>query len=159
MPPHSERHLVTRSAAETLALGERLGRAAHPGDVVALIGDLGTGKTVFTKGIFRGLDGDPREVVSPTFVLMRRLDGRMPLYHFDAYRLRGPGEILEIGAEEAFCGGGLCVVEWADHVTGALPEDRLELHLTGLGLTQREIYLHASGERSSQFLRRFDIEE
>lgn len=159
MPPRNELHLATHAPAETLALGERLGHVVRPGNVVALIGDLGAGKTLLTKGIFRGLNGDPREVISPTFVLMTRHEGRSPLYHFDAYRLQGAGEILDIGAEESFYGDGVSVVEWADRVIDALPDDRLEVHMNVRSPNEREIRLRARGEQSAMLLERLRREK
>lgn len=146
-PPLS---ITTHSYEETLALGERIGACAQPGDVVALIGELGAGKTALTKGILRGLGGDPDDVTSPTFVLMLRHDARMPLYHFDAYRLSDGAEIAEIGAEEAFYGEGISVVEWADRVADVLPPDRLEARMSVAGETARDVSLTGSGPRGRQ---------
>jgi len=141
--------LSMRSLNDTLALGRRIGRAARPGDVVALIGELGAGKTVLTKGVLAGLGGNPDDVTSPTFVLMVRHEGgRLPLFHFDAYRLADGTELTEIGAEEALYGEGLSVIEWADRVGEVLPEDRLELRLRVTGRTEREIVLAPLGERA-----------
>lgn len=149
MTASSETGLITHFPAETHALGVRLGKQARAGDVIALIGDLGAGKTILTKGIASGLGADPDEVTSPTFVLMARHEARVPLYHFDAYRLSGPDEILEIGAEEAFYGNGVSVIEWADHVAEALPPDRLEIRIKTIAQTEREVCLAATGPRSA----------
>jgi tRNA threonylcarbamoyladenosine biosynthesis protein TsaE len=149
-----ERLYVSRSVDETLALGERIGGAALPGDVVALFGGLGAGKTVLVKGIFRGLGGDPDDAASPTFTLLRQYPARLTLHHFDAYRLTGARELLEIGAEEAFYGDGICVIEWAERVLEALPSDRLEVHLEIVGEAQREVRLCATGPRSEALLGR-----
>jgi len=149
MNPQFPLVVVMRSLAETLALGRRIGRAARPGDVVALIGELGAGKTALTKGVLAGLGGNPDDVTSPTFVLMLRHDGgRLPLFHFDAYRLAGGAELVEIGAEEGFYGKGLSVIEWADRVAGVLPENRLEMRLRVTGRTEREIALTPLGDRA-----------
>ena len=146
--------LTMRSLDDTLAFGRRIGRAARRGDVVALIGQLGAGKTALTKGILAGLGGNPDDVTSPTFVLMVRHDGgRLPLFHFDAYHLAGGTELAEIGAEEAFYGEGLSVIEWADRVADVLPEDQLELHLRVTGRTEREIALAPLGERARALAR------
>jgi tRNA threonylcarbamoyladenosine biosynthesis protein TsaE len=144
----------THSPEETLDLGRRLGQAAQPGDVLALVGDLGAGKTVLTKGIAEGMDAaSAREVVSPTFVLCREyLDGRLPLYHFDAYRLHGAADLEQIGATEIFGGDGLSVVEWADRAPQAIPPDRLEARLEVTGDTARRLTFEARGPAGERFL-------
>jgi tRNA threonylcarbamoyladenosine biosynthesis protein TsaE len=142
------------SVDDTLALGERIGRAALPGDIVALFGGLGAGKTVLAKGILRGLGGDPDDATSPTFTLLRQYPARLLLHHFDAYRLSAPREFLEIGAEEAFYGDGICVIEWAERVLEVLPADRLEVHLEVTGETRREVRLSAAGPRAEALLGR-----
>lgn len=118
----------TDSDRATKALGEKLGRLLRPGDLVALTGALGAGKTCFTQGLAQGL-GIKAAVTSPTFVLIKEYAGPIPLYHFDAYRLSGPEEFLMLGSAEYFAGAGVCVVEWADRVAEALPEDRIEVEI------------------------------
>lgn len=145
--------LKTASPEETLTLGERLGQAACPGDCIALIGDLGAGKTLLTKGIARGLSIRPADVTSPTFVLMARHAGRLALYHFDAYRLSEPAELLAVGAEEIFYGDGLSVIEWADRITEILPGDRLDISLTVISENERAFSLLSSGPRSLSLAR------
>ena len=151
-PPDPCDRVVSHSADETRALGGQIAAALQPGDNLALIGELGAGKTVLTKGIFAGLGGDAREVTSPTFVLMTPHEARLTLYHFDAYRLSGADAMQEIGAEEFFYGSGVCVIEWADRVTDALPPDRLELHMTIAGKRERAIKFIPTGTRSSILL-------
>jgi tRNA threonylcarbamoyladenosine biosynthesis protein TsaE len=148
---------VSQSVADTLALGERIGRAALPGDLVALFGGLGAGKTVLAKGILRGLGGDPDDAASPTFTLLRQYPARLLLHHFDAYRLAAPREFLDIGAEEAFYGDGICVIEWAERVLEVLPADRLEVHLEVSGEARRDIRLSAAGPRAEALLGRMDL--
>lgn len=115
-----------------VGFGERIGAAARPGDVISLIGNLGAGKTTLTQGIGRGLGlvGDP--VRSPTFTLLsEHIGGRIPLYHLDVYRLSGPDDLTQIAFDDYVAAGdGLIVLEWADRVADALPEDRLELKIT-----------------------------
>jgi tRNA threonylcarbamoyladenosine biosynthesis protein TsaE len=144
----------TGSPEETLALGRRIGRAARPGDVVALAGDLGSGKTVLAKGIAEGLGAaSAREVTSPTFVLCREyLGGRIPFYHFDAYRLRGASDLEAIGAADIFAAGGLSAVEWADRAPGALPPDRLEVRLEVAGAEARRLTFAARGPQAERLL-------
>ena len=153
----TDRIHVSQSVDETLALGERIGRAALPGDVVALFGGLGAGKTVLAKGILRGLGGDPDDATSPTFTLLRQYQARLQLHHFDAYRLAAPRELLEIGAEEAFYGDGICVIEWAERVLEVLPPDRLEVHLEVSGEARREVRLSAAGPRAEALLGRMGL--
>lgn len=150
-PPTTQ--LETASPEETLALGERLAHAARPGDCIALIGDLGAGKTVLVKGIARGLRLDPADVTSPTFVLISPHAGDLTLYHFDAYRLNQSAELLAVGAEEIFYGDGLSVIEWADRVTDILPRDRLEIAVTPAGKNQRRFRLLATGPRGRRLAR------
>ena len=146
--------ITTHSPDETLALGERIGRAARPGDVIALTGNLGAGKTVLAKGIMKGLGGNPDDVTSPTFVLMMRHDARLPLFHFDAYRLARCQEMLDIGAEEAYYGSGVTVVEWADRVAESLPGDRLEVEIELAGAALRSIRIRSTGKASESLLER-----
>ena len=124
-----EKLLHIASEKETEQIGEAIGRAAEPGTVVALIGDLGTGKTTLTKSIARGL-GVTETVTSPTFNIIREYkSGRIPLYHFDVYRIGDPDEMFELGYEEYFYGDGICVVEWADIIEELLPEDAVIIRI------------------------------
>ena len=105
--------------AATEAFGRRLGSLLFPGAVVALIGPLGAGKTHLARAVAAGLGvPDPRVVTSPTFVLIQEYAGRLPVYHFDAYRLRGESDLSELGVHEYFEGDGVCLVEWADRAAG-----------------------------------------
>ena len=114
---------------DTEKLGERIGKQVQPGTVIALIGDLGTGKTTLTKSIARGL-GVTETVTSPTFNIIREYrSGRLPLYHFDVYRIGDPDEMFELGYEEYFYGDGVCVVEWADIIEELLPEDAVVISI------------------------------
>ncbi|MBO5242335.1 MAG: tRNA (adenosine(37)-N6)-threonylcarbamoyltransferase complex ATPase subunit type 1 TsaE [Lachnospiraceae bacterium] len=106
---------------ETFALGEKIGKEAQPGDIYALLGDLGVGKTVFTKGFAKGL-GIKEHVSSPTFTILQVYDeGRLPLYHFDVYRIGDPEEMDEIGYEDCFFGEGVCLIEWANLIEELMP--------------------------------------
>ena len=140
----------TASPAETRALGHRLASRLGPGDVVALYGDLGAGKTQLAKGVASALGIDEASVRSPTFVIAREYAGRWPaehpassdavqFYHLDAYRLGGPGALEEIGGEDYLFGTGLCLVEWPERVEALLPAGTLRLRLEHLGADQRRV--------------------
>lgn len=134
--------------AGTEALGRRLGERLFPGAVVALVGQLGAGKTHLTRAIAEGLGvQNPLAVNSPTFVLIQEYPGLVPVYHFDTYRLTGPREFAELGVEEYFTGDGVCVVEWADKVTEVLPKDHLRIEIDHTSETGRHFTLTALGER------------
>jgi tRNA threonylcarbamoyladenosine biosynthesis protein TsaE len=122
--------VVSRSSVDTEVLGEEVGRLLEAGDIVCLYGELGSGKTVLTKGMARGLGVTPeRAVRSPSFVLMHRYQGRVPVYHADLYRLDGPTDIEDIGLREFLGGDGVAVIEWADKLDASLPAERLEITL------------------------------
>ncbi|MBQ3030623.1 MAG: tRNA (adenosine(37)-N6)-threonylcarbamoyltransferase complex ATPase subunit type 1 TsaE [Agathobacter sp.] len=115
------------SPDDTLELGRSMGKAAEPGDVYTLIGDLGVGKTVFTQGIAEGLEID-ESICSPTFTIVQVYEeGRMPFYHFDVYRIGDVEEMDEIGYEDYFYGEGLCMIEWANLIEEILPSRRKEI--------------------------------
>lgn len=115
--------IETNSASETYELGVEVGKNARPGQVYALIGDLGVGKTVFIQGVAKGL-GIDEPVNSPTFTIVQVYDsGRLPFYHFDVYRIGDVEEMEEIGYEEYFFGEGVCFVEWANLVDEIMPEE------------------------------------
>jgi tRNA threonylcarbamoyladenosine biosynthesis protein TsaE len=127
-PANPVRTLRTRSAAETRALGRALGMDAVPGTVLALVGPLGAGKTQLAKGVAEGL-GVRSVVNSPTFVLMNEHEGRLRLFHIDAYRLDDPQDAVAAGLLDERQAGGVTVVEWADRLEGWLPDARLEIRL------------------------------
>lgn len=116
---------TTHSAAETEALGERLAACLIGGEVIAYTGDLGAGKTAFTRGLARGL-GITDRVTSPTFTIVNEYEGgRLPLFHFDMYRLSSSDELYDIGWEDYLARGGVCAVEWSEIVSNALEENEL----------------------------------
>jgi tRNA threonylcarbamoyladenosine biosynthesis protein TsaE len=140
--------------AATEAFGRRLGSLLFPGAVVALIGPLGAGKTHLARAVAAGLGvPDPRVVTSPTFVLIQEYAGRLPVYHFDAYRLRGESDLSELGVHEYFEGDGVCLVEWADRAAGALPAKQLRVELAVVGETARRATLLGVGERYEALVR------
>jgi tRNA threonylcarbamoyladenosine biosynthesis protein TsaE len=149
-------HYRSHSPLDTERLGEQLGRLLHEGSIVCLYGDLGSGKTVFTKGLARGL-GVPREAVvrSPSFILMQRYPGRLPLYHADLYRLESAQDVDDIGLREVLGGHGVAVIEWADKLEAALPMERLDVTLHHLDDDQRLITLEAAGARYRHLLARW----
>ena len=136
---------VTNSPEETEELGCRLGRRLGPGAVVAFTGDLGAGKTAFTRGLARGL-GISERVTSPTFTIVNEYEGgRLPLFHFDMYRLGSSQELFDIGWEDYLARGGVCAVEWSENVDDALEEDAVRVDIRrGDGEMQRKISI--SGE-------------
>ncbi|KZE65645.1 tRNA threonylcarbamoyladenosine biosynthesis protein TsaE [Fictibacillus phosphorivorans] len=137
-------HYKTKSAEETMFFAEKLGSILQKGDVLTLAGDLGAGKTTFTKGLAKGL-GITRTVNSPTFTIIKEYKGRLPLYHMDVYRLEDSDE--DLGFEEYFSGDGVCVVEWAVFIEEYLPQDRLELVISNKGDDEREIQVTPIGIR------------
>jgi tRNA threonylcarbamoyladenosine biosynthesis protein TsaE len=150
----TEVRFVADDEHETDRLGVALASAVEPGLVVALVGNLGAGKTRLVRGVAAALDVDPLCVSSPTFVLIHEYDGRIPVYHFDTYRLRNSAEFLELGADELLDGDGVCFVEWADKVASTLPVDCLRVEIAACGETAREFRLTAGGERSARCLAR-----
>ena len=116
----------TNSQAETVKLGEVLGKTLKSGSIVALIGDLGAGKTYLTKGIVKGL-GLKAAVRSPTFVIMNIYPGKMPVFHYDCYRLKDESEMEKLGYEEYFYGSGVTVIEWADRIPGIIPKTAVKV--------------------------------
>ncbi len=143
------RRVRYRSVEETRALGERLGREAFPGTVVALVGDLGVGRTAWAQGVGIGL-GVGGLVPSPTFILARLHEGgRLPLLHADLYRLSDEEEAELIGLPEALAGEGVALVEWADTMPGLLPDDHLRIELSWIAGEPncRDVVLLAAGPR------------
>ncbi len=117
------------SEKDTFDLGKKLGADAKPGQIVCIDGDLGVGKTVFTKGFAEGL-GVGDDVVSPTFTIIQEYtDGRLPMYHFDVYRIGHPDEMYDIGYEEYFYGDGVCLIEWSSRIEELLPEEYIHINI------------------------------
>ncbi len=143
--------VVSASAADTIALGERLGGLARAGDLLCLWGDLGAGKTQLAKGIAVGLGIDDT-VNSPTFVLMSEYAGRLPLFHVDLYRLADAADALAGGVVDERQADGLTVVEWPDRMGSVLPAGRLDVRIDGSGDEPRTIELVAGDERHRRYL-------
>ncbi len=138
--------IITHSPKETQKLGTRLGQLAQPGDNFLLVGGLGAGKTCLTQGIAWGLN-IKEYAASPSFVVVRELKGRLPLYHIDFYRLENLEEIAEIGLDDYLYGSGLCVVEWAEKGLSLLPPQHLLIEISYLADTERRLKLKPSGQR------------
>jgi tRNA threonylcarbamoyladenosine biosynthesis protein TsaE len=138
----------------TAAFGRQLGERLFAGAVVSLVGPLGAGKTYLCRAIAEGLQvPDPRIVTSPTFVLAQEYEGgRLPVYHLDAYRLRGDAEFAESGAADYFEGTGVCLVEWGDRIPGCLPADHLRIELSATGPNSRRATLAGTGPSHSALL-------
>lgn len=146
---------MSQSSLHTERIGERLARLARPGDVLALWGELGAGKTVLTKGVAAGLGLDAGDVSSPTFIILHEhYGGRMPLFHLDLYRLEGQ-DLGSTGWEEVLESGGITVIEWPDRAASALPADRLDIRLEHIADTKRRVLLAATGPRSRELLKEF----
>jgi tRNA threonylcarbamoyladenosine biosynthesis protein TsaE len=140
--------------AATQSLGHRLGQLLFPGAVVALVGPLGAGKTFLARAIAEGLGiPDSRVVNSPTFVLIQEYQARLPIYHFDVYRLHVIEQFADLGVHEYFTGDGVCLVEWADRVASLLPKDRLWIELEVTGEASRRMHLQAAGPKYDEVLR------
>ncbi len=143
---HAALSLNVNDPVGTEAFGHRLGVLLFPGAVVGLIGPLGAGKTHLVRAIAEGLGiRDSRVVSSPTFVLIQEYSARLPIYHFDAYRLAGPAEFLELGVHEYFDSGGVCLIEWADRVESALPAERLNIRISITGESSRRFDVVSNG--------------
>jgi tRNA threonylcarbamoyladenosine biosynthesis protein TsaE len=145
--------VITKSDQETIELGYKLGTCLAEGDVVALVGELGSGKTWITKGIARGVGISPNTVItSPTFALVNEYQGRATLFHMDIYRLGSLPELLSAGIEEYLYGGGIAVLEWADRWPEILPEHTVRVQLSILDDHSRRISLSGDHARASTII-------
>jgi tRNA threonylcarbamoyladenosine biosynthesis protein TsaE len=147
----SVRYLTT-SVEKTVWLGQQLGAELTDGDVVALIGDLGGGKTWFTKGVAIGLEIGADHVVSPTFTLVNEYDGRHQLFHIDLYRLKDETEIMALDLEGYVSGEGVVVIEWADRWPGQLPEESIQVDLRMVDEHTRELWFSGSHLRAQELI-------
>lgn len=138
--------MVTKKPEETRRLGEELSKLVIPGDLFALYGELGAGKTCFIQGISRGL-GVKEGVTSPSFTIINEYQGKIPIYHFDLFRLNSIEEFLDLGYEEYFYGKGLTVIEWAEKVEPLLPADHLRIEIEFINYQQRKISFKSIHER------------
>ncbi len=143
--------LISHSPEQTQRIGARIGELALPGDIFLLVGRLGTGKTCLTQGIARGLN-IKEHALSPSFVIMRELYGRLPLYHIDLFRLDHVEEIEELGLDDYLYGKGVCVVEWAEKGLSVLPTEHLLIQIDYLSDTERSFKLEPRGKRYQELL-------
>jgi tRNA threonylcarbamoyladenosine biosynthesis protein TsaE len=151
-------HMQTSGVAETVMLGNRVGALLQPGDVIALVGQLGVGKTHLVKGIAEGVGIKDQSVVSsPSYILMNHYRGRLPIYHFDAYRLESPEEMYDIDCMEFFWGDGVSIIEWADKIMECLPDDHINITMETINDTTRDIFLSYSGERHKDFMKELRV--
>jgi tRNA threonylcarbamoyladenosine biosynthesis protein TsaE len=145
--------MVTKSLDETRALGTKIGASIEAATVIALIGDLGSGKTAFVQGLAAGL-GVPGHVTitSPTFTLVNEYPGRKRLFHVDLYRIEQPDEIETVGLDEILYGDGVVAVEWAEKLSGQLPGPFIEIHIDYVSETSRKFTIQAHGRRETGLL-------
>jgi len=143
--------LASHSPDETRELGVRLGELSEPGNIFLLSGNLGVGKTCLTQGIVWGL-GSQEYALSPTFVLMRELKGRLPLYHIDLYRLDRIEEVSDLGLDDYLFGQGLCVIEWAEKGLDILPTEHLLIKIDYLSESERQFEMFPKGKRYEKLL-------
>ena len=143
--------LLTDSPEKTQSVGRRIGELARPGDVLLLVGDLGSGKTCLTQGIAWGL-GMREHALSPTFVIMREMHGRLPLYHVDLYRLDRLEETQDLGLDDYFYGRGVSVVEWAEKAMSLMPAEHLLVEIQYLSDTGRRLVFKPKGKRYEEMV-------
>lgn len=142
--------MYTKNEDELVAFGEKLGTLLEKNDVLILTGELGAGKTTFTKGLAKGLDID-QMIKSPTYTIVREYEGRLPLYHLDVYRIEGDADSIDL--DEFLFGSGVTVIEWGHLLGEALPADYLGLEILKDG-EGREVVFHAHGQRATELLKR-----
>lgn len=145
----------TNSKEETVALGKKIAKQLAPGILIALVGDLGSGKTTMIQGIANGLGAKREEVKSPTFILFHIYKSKIPVYHFDLYRLESSKQFEEIGFDEfALDPNTIVLIEWADRADSILPKDRLQISLKETAENRREISINATGLESKKILKK-----
>lgn len=139
---------ISHSPSDTQALGERIGESLKGGSVIALIGELGCGKTLLTRGIAAGLGVPLRTVNSPSFVLVNEYQGRLPVFHMDLYRLAGAADVVDIGLLDylARAASGVLIIEWAEKIISLLPPEHLQIRFINLSIRKRNISFTAAGD-------------
>jgi tRNA threonylcarbamoyladenosine biosynthesis protein TsaE len=144
--------VITSSPEQTWEIGQMLGKLLDAGNTVCLYGDLGAGKTNFAYGVAQGLDVREPYITSPTFTFVNEYKGRVPLYHMDLYRLKGPDELENIGFDEYIESDGVTVIEWAEQAGDELPVESLSVYLSAIDEKNRELGFLAEGERYEKLL-------
>ncbi len=153
------RSFKTESPIKTRALGERIGKTLKRGDVIALIGDLGTGKTCLTQGIARGVGIASDEVVnSPSYILINEYNGSIPIYHIDLYRLEDSTEIAELGLSEYIEGDGICIIEWAERMADTLPDSAIIIRITLAEADNNETFAPIRQSPEDENIRHIEIQ-
>ena len=153
MTEQTELELISQSEPDTEAIGRAIGLACKAGDLIGLVGELGAGKTLLVKGIALGLEvTESNEVKSPSFVIIREHEGRLRLFHIDAYRLNGPTELWSLGLEEILSQAEMVVIEWVERVADSLPIDRLTVRIDITGPSRRRLRLRAGGTQANELL-------
>ncbi|MBA2123333.1 tRNA (adenosine(37)-N6)-threonylcarbamoyltransferase complex ATPase subunit type 1 TsaE [bacterium Unc6] len=147
------RQFISTSVKKTQDIGKILGQNLQNGSIIALFGELGTGKTTLTRGIAKGLGIKNIDfVISPSFVLIREYEGKIPLYHIDLYRLKKTSDILSLGIEEYFYGDGVCVIEWAEKIKTLLPDEKIDIKMFYENLDKRKIKINIFGKKYKPLL-------
>jgi tRNA threonylcarbamoyladenosine biosynthesis protein TsaE len=152
--------LQTKSTSETIQIGKNIGSLLLPGDVVALVGELGAGKTQFIKGLAAGVGiRKPTYVSSPSFTLINEYEGKIPFYHIDLFRLETEKEAEDLGLEEYFQGIGITAIEWADKIPSSLPREMLFIHIAYTGKNTRSLEIIGKGKRYEELIDRLRISD
>lgn len=145
--------IITTSTEYTIKIGEMIAENLKPNDVIALFGNLGSGKTVLVKGIAKGLSFNSKTVSSPSFVLVKEYSARIPLYHFDLYRIKDASQVYRIGYEEYLLNKGVCVIEWAERISELLPKEHLKIELSIMDDNTRLMKFIPRGRRYRELVR------
>ena len=148
--------IITNNSEETIELGRIISRFLQKGDILALFGDLGSGKTTLVKGIAKGLKVKSQIVNSPSFVLLKEYKGKLPVYHFDFYRIKKGEEVYGIGLEEFLFGKGICVIEWADRIRRFLPKEYLRMELKVKDKNKRKIRMIGFGKHYKELVKKYE---
>ena len=157
MPPNKQMHITSRTPQETEHIGSLLGEMLIRGDIIALAGELGTGKTTFVRGMACGMGIERAEVASPSFTLVNEYEGPLPLYHIDLYRLEDEHELLGIDYDDYIKGDGVAVIEWADRISQAVPRESLWIRLQYRDAERRDIMFQAKGERYEKIIEELQL--
>lgn len=148
---------ISSSPQETTAFARQLTRFLNPGDIICLFGNLGAGKTTFVKGVAEALKIFPAKVTSPTFVFLNIYEGKLPVYHFDLYRMEKTQDLGTIGYDEFLYGEGIAVVEWADKLGEFMPKEYVGVYLENVNDDQRKVTARPFGKRYEELMRKIDL--